>query len=399
MGMSWWRITAMVWTGVMVVILFGVLPWGLYELHHHGTQTHVQAWFAAGVFVCLAVPMSVWDVAQHFRHYHNPVLQKHIIRVLWMVPIYAVTSWLGLRFYGAAIYLDTVRECYEAYVIYNFFNYLLVYLRLNNDNFDLELTRRPPQKLLFPLCKLKPWRMGGSFLGKCTHGVTSYILVRPLVTMIALACETFDAYGEGEIRGDKAYAYLAFITNCSQAWAMYCLVLFYTAFKKDLKEIKPFGKFLTIKAVVFFSFWQSIVISILVKANVITTKSTWTHYNSHSVAAGLQDFLICIEMFIAALVHHKVFSYREHLPQNDPELRQPLGFADSLRALFDVSDVHSNVVDHIQTVGSLARGQHRATSERTGLLNSDGAPQGEGVHYGTSDGLSAPASPSPASNV
>ena len=42
--------------------------------------------------------------------------------------VYGLASWLGLRFKDAAIYFDTMRECYEAFVIYNFFTFLMVYL-------------------------------------------------------------------------------------------------------------------------------------------------------------------------------------------------------------------------------------------------------------------------------
>ena len=45
-----------------------------------------------------------------------------------MVPIYALDSWLALRFKDSSIYFDTARECYEAYVIYNFYQFLLAYL-------------------------------------------------------------------------------------------------------------------------------------------------------------------------------------------------------------------------------------------------------------------------------
>lgn len=64
----------------------------------------------------------------HLEHYNQPKLQIRVIRILWMVPIYAVDSWLSLRFKDARFYIDPLRECYEAYVIYNFFMYLVAYL-------------------------------------------------------------------------------------------------------------------------------------------------------------------------------------------------------------------------------------------------------------------------------
>lgn len=34
-------------------------------------------------------------------------------------------------------------------------------------------------------------------------------------------------YGEGEFRRDRAYPYVALVNNCTQMWALYCLVLLY----------------------------------------------------------------------------------------------------------------------------------------------------------------------------
>ncbi|GFH23710.1 transmembrane protein, partial [Haematococcus lacustris] len=61
----------------------------------------------------------------HTEYYTRPRLQRHVIRILWMVPIYAIDAWFALRFRDAREYLDPVRECYEAFVILSFFNFLM----------------------------------------------------------------------------------------------------------------------------------------------------------------------------------------------------------------------------------------------------------------------------------
>jgi hypothetical protein len=61
------------------------------------------------------------------------------------------------------------------------------------------------------------------------------------------------------------------------------------------------------------------------------------------VAAGLQEFLICVEMFFAALAHAHAFPPRDYL---DPAAGAPQGFMRNLRVMFDVTDV----VDDVQGV-------------------------------------------------
>lgn len=46
----------------------------------------------------------------HLRNYTEPVFQRYIIRLVFMVPVYAAGSWFSLRYRAAAIYFDTLRD-------------------------------------------------------------------------------------------------------------------------------------------------------------------------------------------------------------------------------------------------------------------------------------------------
>lgn len=67
----------------------------------------------------------------HLRCYSRPNEQRHIVRILFIVPIYAFDSWLSLLFFTNDqyyVYFGTVRDCYEAFVIYNFLSLCYEYL-------------------------------------------------------------------------------------------------------------------------------------------------------------------------------------------------------------------------------------------------------------------------------
>lgn len=86
--------------------------------------------------------------------YTKPYLQKHVIRILWMVPIYAGDAWIGLLAPEYSIYCNSMRECYEAYVIYNFMKFLLNYLNAEMDlEANLELKPQVFDKYLTKIIK------------------------------------------------------------------------------------------------------------------------------------------------------------------------------------------------------------------------------------------------------
>ncbi|XP_054418727.1 transmembrane protein 184C [Pteronotus mesoamericanus] len=358
---------------IYLAIVMVAVPLCVWELQKLQVGIHTKAWFIAGIFLLLTIPISLWGILQHLVHYTQPELQKPIIRILWMVPIYSLDSWVALKYPSIAIYVDTCRECYEAYVIYNFMGFLTNYLTNRYPNLVLILEAKDQQKHFPPLCCCPPWTMGEVLLFRCKLGVLQYTVVRPFTTIIALICELLSVYDEGNFSFSNAWTYLVIINNMSQLFAMYCLLLFYKVLKEELSPIQPVGKFLCVKLVVFVSFWQAVVIALLVKVGVISEKHTWEWQTVEAVATGLQDFIICIEMFLAAIAHHYTFSYKPYVQEAEEG-----SCFDSFLAMWDVSDIRDDISEQVRHVGRTVMGHSRKKffpedqdqNEHTSLLSS-----------------------------
>ena len=72
----------------------------------------------AGTLTLLSCLISMWHMTAHLRKMQEPVVQRKILAILWMSPIYAVTSWFSLVFPPAEGYLAIIKDGYEAYIIY-----------------------------------------------------------------------------------------------------------------------------------------------------------------------------------------------------------------------------------------------------------------------------------------
>ncbi|KAM7419455.1 hypothetical protein PAMA_016529 [Pampus argenteus] len=356
-----------------ILLLIVVLPLCIWELQRSTVGIHNKAWFIAGIFVFMTIPISLWGILQHLVHYTQPELQKPIIRILWMVPIYSLDSWIALKYPSIAIYVDTCRECYEAFVIYNFMTFLLNYLENQYPNLVMILEIKEQQKHLPPLCCCPPWPMGEVLLLRCKLGVLQYTVVRPVTTVIALICELCNVYDEGNFSSANAWTYLVILNNMSQVFAMYCLVLFYRALREELGPIQPVGKFLCVKMVVFVSFWQAVFIALLVKVGIISEERLWDWKTVEAVATGLQDFIICVEMFLAAIAHHFSFTYKPYIQE-----AEEVSCFDSFMAMWDISDVRADISEQVRNVGRTVMGRPRKSyfneaqsdGERSGLLSS-----------------------------
>jgi Organic solute transporter Ostalpha len=270
----------------------------------------------AGCFSLLSIASSSWLIAQHQLNMSWLSVQSKICAIIWMVPIYSVNSFLSLLFPKSSLYIDMLRDCYEAYVLYVFLSLMLSYLGADDREGQGYLnlvgyleTKVASPRLPFPFSKFYSGELpsGQKFLTFCKFGTLQYCVVRPLTTLLAILLDLLGLYHEANFEPRYGYIYLMIVVNLSIAFAMVVLVAFYSTLKKKLSPYHPVGKFLCIKFVIFFAFWQSVIIALLVKFGVIHDVDG---YSASNLARGLQDTLISGEMFIVSIAHLFTFSYK-----------------------------------------------------------------------------------------
>jgi hypothetical protein len=251
-------------------------------------------------------------MAQHLAQFQQPVVQRKIIAILWMSPIYSITSFLSLIFPVADGYLSVIRDFYEAYVIYTFLSFLIAVIGrgdrdtavtvlaqnndhlepptpcfrscydhhpppsaidMTNNNNNIRDTENDPQQQ-----QQQHRAMASAVLMECQILAMQFVLVRPVTSIAYFVVDSlYPSQATGEYQTttkSDAYAYfsspgffLAMITNISVFLAFHGLLKFYHLVHEELKWCQPFSKFMAIKGIVFLTFWQGLLISIIVNVH------------------------------------------------------------------------------------------------------------------------------------
>lgn len=279
------------------------------------SQNSLMAYQFAGTFSILGSLISFWHISSHIRKFNEPTVQRKIIAILWMVPIYSVSSWLGLVFVKAQAYLSIFKDVYEAYAIYQFLAFLIAILGRGDREAVITLLATHADHLKPPM-RLKPWvkretyasprHKAEAVLEQCQFFTMQFVLLRPITTILMVISDAVH-----ESRWDPKYPqfYVMMVVNVSIFFAFTGLVRFYHVVKNDLIWCSPFSKFLCIKGIVFMTFWQGVVISLIAHA-VYTNNANEDgndDYDSTEWSTRAQSFLICLEMFLFAIVHCYVF--------------------------------------------------------------------------------------------
>uniref|UniRef100_A0A915KZM2 Transmembrane protein 184B n=1 Tax=Romanomermis culicivorax TaxID=13658 RepID=A0A915KZM2_ROMCU len=267
----------------------------------------------SGVLAWMAVLITGHQIYQHLRWYTCPSEQRWIVRILFVIPIYASCSWLSLLFFPnrISIYFNTIRDVYEAFSIYSFLSLCYEYLG-GESNIMAEIRGRPIRQNMWQCtCCLSGKQYTIEFLRFCKQATLQFCLIKPIMAAVTLVLTSMGYYDEGDWSPRKGYLYITLIYNVSVSLALYGLFLFYNATHDLLSPYSPVLKFCSVKSVIFLSFWQGVFLSILGLSGAI--QPVVSDYGkivvtTGVVSAGYQNFLICLEMVLAAVAFRYAFS-------------------------------------------------------------------------------------------
>lgn len=289
-----------------------------------------------GVSSLVASLLSVVSIWLQAKNYRKPLLQRYVVRILLMVPIYAVSSWTSIVSLRAAQFLDPIRDVYEAFTIYTFFQLLINFLG-GERNLIIMTHGRPPVQHAWPLNRFLPKvdiSDPHTFLA-VKLGVLQYAWLKPILGLASIIMKATGTYKEGYLGVTSGYLWSGIVYNISVTLSLYSLAMFWVCLHDDLVPYRPVPKFLCVKLIIFASYWQGFFLSILQWLGALSNGVAG--YTPDNAAAAIQDGLICFEMPIFAIAHWYGFSWHDYANAGISAARMPVKYA--LRDAFGCRDL------------------------------------------------------------
>lgn len=334
-------------------------------------QTSLEAieWVSI-LATALALFNSVVLVWQHAVTNKHPLLQKYTLRILLMVPVYSLVSCISLWLHGyrEVLYVcEIVRMLMEALAIFSFLQYILVAAggaKVLAAKFDGPVGEPPALKATpaiggapnplgeedlerggeiahgvdhvepavsqsnirprrtvkhFPLLNscLPPWRSARRMIRWCVRGTLTYVVVgggSALVKLTFLLARVA-RHGEDLPGRSTTNTVVDYLIMLAQSVALTSLATLAVNMMEDLEHIRPRAKFLSVKIVVFFTFWQGLLLQFLARQGCLSGLVDLEHdwWDEETVAFGFQNLLICIEMCVVSIFHFWIWQPHDFL--------------------------------------------------------------------------------------
>ncbi|ORY23937.1 organic solute transporter Ostalpha-domain-containing protein [Naematelia encephala] len=297
-------------------------------------DAHRIGWAVSGSCALVTTLITLFTLTMHATHYQQPAAQRQVMRVLMMPCVYSIVSFFSYRYYQQYEYYTLAETAYESITLSAFLMLLMELVSLSSSDHDIAsaLKEKDKRKLPFPF---NCWRFRASkpyFMHTLSFSVMQYVVIRPTISIIGIICEYFDVLCPQMYSVHYAEVYLDAVDFVSISIALYGLIVFYVLCKDELKGRRPLSKFLAIKLIVFFTFYQSFLFSILQDHNVIKATEYWT---SSNVADGLSALCTTVEMVLFSIYMGWAYSWTDYTNRQLNRIQRQTGWKTYFQAIWD----------------------------------------------------------------
>jgi len=260
----------------------------------------VAGWITAGIFSFVTILIFLVQLFQHLSDQSSKLdkrsknIHRINLEIIFMIPIFAITSFLSLFFLRMIPAFELVRNLYEAWVLYAFLRLLIQLLGGNT-----EASTLIDNKLLIN------WGITADQKLTIYKAVLlQLIFVRAVVALLSLLLALNGQYEAGNTSFHNGYPYMTIVNAISTSLAIIFLLKLYRATHLLLPQHNILLKFASIKLIIGISVLQNIVLAVLQRIQVIKEEEI---FSQHLVAELWLNWLLCVEIFFVSLLFVKAF--------------------------------------------------------------------------------------------
>lgn len=255
------------------------------------------------------------SIVLQLRNYRKPFEQRLIVRILVVVPLFAISCYCVTVNYKIGNVLEPIREIYEAFVIYTFYKLLVQMLGGERQIIQMTVDKQPTAHP-FPMnLVLKKVHISDplDFL-TIKRLILQYVWMKPLIYISIFLTSILGLYDIRNISISNASVWIGLIYNISVTLSLYNLAMFWKCLYEELKPFNPWKKFLCVKLIIFASYWQGLFIGLMSWLGMFDKEVSIMGIDN--LNNRIQNGLLCSEMIFFAWMHWNSFPYTDFTPNN-----------------------------------------------------------------------------------
>ncbi|KAI9740240.1 MAG: hypothetical protein M1834_004818 [Cirrosporium novae-zelandiae] len=254
---------------------------------------------------------------RHLLRYAVGDEQRQIVRIIATPVIFSLISLLMILFYSSALYIDPIRDTYEAIALVSLFLLYVNYLVPRGEdrlkcfyNFD----RKNKAGEIIPGGSLKWFK---------------YIISKIILMAAQMITEAAGIYCETSNKIRYGHIWIKVIGILVTIIAVMSVVRFYSQLKAELAGHRPLLKLIAFKLIVFLDLVQTSIFTFLASSDDNSLSSKFTYQD---LTIGLPCLLTSIEMALFALAFIYVFNTADYKSKtrSSPPLPYFQAFADAM---------------------------------------------------------------------